>query len=70
VTDPVLVADGATIGTNSTTPFTLVPGTGGAAGAEQTVCFKLNFPTLANPADKSLEGLSADPVWQFNAISN
>ncbi len=65
-----LIADDSTIGTDSTVPFTLDAGTGGAAGAEKTVCFRLTLPTLADPTDKTLEGLSATPVWQFSATSN
>jgi hypothetical protein len=65
-----LVPDGSPLTTASTVPFTLDAATGSAPGAEQTVCFRLTLPPLTNPADKTLEGLSADPIWQFNAISN
>jgi hypothetical protein len=65
-----LVADGSTIGTDSATPFILLAGATGSPGAEQTVCFRLTFPPLSDPTDKSLQGLAADPVWQFNATSN
>lgn len=65
-----LVPDGSTIGTDSVVPFTLAAGTTLLPGTEQTVCFRLTFPALTDPTDKSLQGLSADPVWQFSAISN
>jgi hypothetical protein len=65
-----LVADGSAIGADSAVPFTLVAGATGNPGTEQTVCFHLAFPSLSDPTDKSLQGLAADPVWQFNATSN
>jgi len=61
----------ATIGTDSTVHFTLSPSVSATiAGTEKTVCFRLTFPALTDPTDKSLQGQAADPVWQFNAISN
>jgi hypothetical protein len=65
-----LVPDGSTVGTDSTIPFTLNPGTTGNPGAEQTVCFRLTFPPLLVATDTSLQGQSADPVWQFDATSS
>lgn len=65
-----LVPDGSAITTDSTVSFPLGAATSSAPGTEQTVCFRLTLPALSNPADKSLEGLSADPIWQFSAISN
>ncbi|HEX4058467.1 MAG TPA: hypothetical protein VHX87_09150 [Galbitalea sp.] len=65
-----LVPDGSVVGTDSTVPFTLAASAGGNPGAEQTVCFRLTFPPLGDPTDKSLQGQTADPIWQFNAISN
>jgi hypothetical protein len=65
-----LVPDGSTIGTDSTVTFPLAAGASGNPGTEQTVCFRLTFPPLADPTDKSLQGLGADPVWQFNAVSS
>jgi hypothetical protein len=65
-----LVPDGSALTTAAVPTFTLLAGSGGAPGPEQAVCFRLEFPALTNPADKSLQGLSADPIWQFNATSN
>jgi predicted ribosomally synthesized peptide with SipW-like signal peptide len=65
-----LVPDGSPIGTDSTTPFVLAAGDATDPGTEQTVCFRLTFPPLAVASDKSLQGQAADPVWQFNAVSN
>jgi hypothetical protein len=67
-----LVADGTPIGQDPTTPvpFTLLAGSSSTAGVDKTVCFRLTFPPLADPTDTSLQGLVADPVWQFNATSN
>jgi predicted ribosomally synthesized peptide with SipW-like signal peptide len=65
-----LVPDGSIIGTDSTTDFTLAAGDATNPGAEQTVCFRLTFPSLAVPGDKSLQGQAADPVWLFTATSN
>jgi predicted ribosomally synthesized peptide with SipW-like signal peptide len=66
-----LVPDLSTIGTDSAVHFTLSPSVSATvAGTEQTVCFRLTFPALTDPTDKSLQGQAADPVWQFNAISN
>jgi len=65
-----LVPDGSALTTAAVPTFTLQPSIGGAPGPEQAVCFRLEFPPLGNPADKSLQGLSADPIWQFNATSN
>jgi predicted ribosomally synthesized peptide with SipW-like signal peptide len=64
-----LVTDNSAIATDSPAPsaFPVAAGTATLPGAEQTVCFKLNFPASASSA---LEGASADPVWQFNATSN
>lgn len=65
-----LVPDNSPLTTASTVPFELDAGSSTSPGDEQTVCFRLTLPPLSNPADKTLEGLSADPIWQFNAISN
>jgi hypothetical protein len=65
-----LVPDQSTVGTDSTVTFPLAAGAAGLPGTEQTVCFRLTFPPLAVPTDKSLQGLGADPVWQFNAVSS
>ena len=65
-----LVPDGSIIGTDSTTTFVLAAGDATDPGVEKTVCFRLTFPPLAVPSDTSLQGQSADPVWQFNAVSN
>ena len=66
----VLVPDGATIGTDSATTFVLAAGDATDPGAEQTVCFRLTFPSLGVSTDRSLQGQAADPIWQFNAVSN
>ncbi len=65
-----LVPDNSTIGTDSTTTFALPAGTSTDPGTEETVCFRLTFPPLGDPSDKSLQGLTADPIWQFNATSD
>ncbi len=65
-----LVPDNSPLTTSGTTSFTLTAGTGGAAGPEQAICFRMEFPPLGDPNDKSLQGLSADPIWQFNATSD
>jgi predicted ribosomally synthesized peptide with SipW-like signal peptide len=65
-----LVPDGSTIGTDSVVPFTLAASADSNPGTEQTVCFRLTFPPLGDPTDKSLQGQTADPIWQFTAISN
>ena len=65
-----LVPDGSTIGTDSGATFVLAAGDTTDPGVEQTVCFRLTFPPLGDPTDKSLQGQLADPVWRFNATSN
>jgi hypothetical protein len=65
-----LVAPGSPIGTDSTVPFSLDPSVGGAPGTDETVCFRLTFPTLVDPTDTTLQGQTADPVWQFASTSD
>jgi predicted ribosomally synthesized peptide with SipW-like signal peptide len=65
-----LVPDGSPLTTASLVPFSLDGSSGGLPGDEQTVCFRLTLPPLGDPTDRSLEGQSADPIWQFSAISN
>jgi predicted ribosomally synthesized peptide with SipW-like signal peptide len=65
-----LVPDNSPIVTDSTVPVVLVPGVGNAPGTELTVCFRLTLAAPTGSADTSLQGLSADPIWQFDAISN
>lgn len=54
------------VGSGSTT-FTLPAGTGGAAGAADTVCFVITLPSGA--AD-SLQGQTASVGWYFSSVSN
>jgi hypothetical protein len=34
------------------------------------VRYRLTFPTLEIPSDKSLQAQAPDPVWPFSAASN
>jgi hypothetical protein len=61
----VAPASALSAGSGGTT-FALAAGTGGAPGAAQTVCFRLELPSGASEA---LMGETADVTWFFDAIS-
>ena len=65
-----LVPDGSSLTKDSTVPFILAAGTSTLPGTEQVVCFKVTFPALTDPSDKTLQGALGDPIWQFSAVSN
>jgi len=62
-----LVAEGSSTATGSAVDaFELLAGTATVAGAEKTVCFQLELP---DGADDDLQGLDAQPIWNFTAES-
>ncbi len=62
-----LVPDGSTLDTDAVTTFRVEPGTGGAPGAEQIVCFELEFPAGSG---SGLQGQSLEALWVLEAESD
>lgn len=62
-----LVPDGSTLDTDATATFRVEPGTGGAPGAEQLVCFALEMPA---GGDATLQGQTLEALWVLEAESD
>lgn len=64
--DEQLVAAGSKLTVDGSSTFTLQAD----SGNEETICFALTLPdTAENAANKKLQGQTATPVWNFEAIS-
>jgi len=65
----VLVASGAALDADATDVITLAAAPDATtAGAEQTVCFAIEFPDTFE-SDSTLQGQVLTPVWHFDAVS-
>lgn len=64
--DKQLIAAGSTMGADAVRTFELKAN----SANEETICFALTLPdTATNRANKQLQGQTATPVWNFEAIS-
>ena len=62
-----LVAPTAALNVNSAVPFTLAGSVAGNPGVEKSVCFAITLPAGTS---QSYMGLTVDPIWHFDGVSD